>query len=403
LNASTKAAIAAIFVSVAGAASAQSSVTLYGDIDQYLSYQKAGKVKEIALEDGGVLSSRWGLKGSEDLGNGYSAKFQVEAQFSSDNGVNASAAGTFNRQSYLGLGTPWGEFRAGRQNGPIQSRGGYYDYTGRTLGSMLNSLPVPSRYDNDFSFISKRYFGLMVEAHVALPEAVNNTFAGGSGTGDTNRALVMQLGLDYLDKNFAFGYDGAYGRPGARPAVVAAGTQYQDKAGQYHAAYADWFYGRGTVYLAAVRTNLVENPGTAGSTLTSGTFLAGSGGNGTAGNNYVNGVSPTAGNPNGLNRFINAFQVSGDFAIVPNWRVGAMLGKAKDTEDTHGGMTMGSIGSYWDLSKRTTVYAIAQSIHNEVDAGYRENGSGGQKSLPSGTDVNGHKINGIGLGALVRF
>src|SRR6516225_1965073 len=146
-----------------------SSVTLYGNIDLYGNYMRSSSgVHVVALEDGAYLRSRWGLRGNEDLGGGYGVTFKLEGGINADNGSSAVNGILFDRQSYVGLDTPWAEFRVGRQNGPIQARGAYIDWTARDLGSMINNFGVPSRYDNDFSFTTRRFGGLQVEGHGSL-------------------------------------------------------------------------------------------------------------------------------------------------------------------------------------------------------------------------------------------
>ncbi|MFM0658409.1 porin, partial [Paraburkholderia sediminicola] len=78
---------AAVLVAMGSAAHAQSSVTLYGVIDSGFLYQNAnaanfqskvnlGHVYE--LKDGGIYSSIWGLKGTEDIGGGYQVNFKLQ-------------------------------------------------------------------------------------------------------------------------------------------------------------------------------------------------------------------------------------------------------------------------------------------------------------------------------------
>lgn len=404
MNASTKAAIAAIFASVAGAASAQSSVTLYGDIDQYVNYMHAGNgQKIISIDDGGLLRSRWGIKGSEDLGDGYAAKFQAEGGFSADSGTNSgtttgTSSSVFDRQTWLGLSTPWGELRIGRQNTPGQARGGYIDYTARDLGSVVNEFAVPSRYDNDVSFISKRYAGLLVELHAALPEATNSTF-GGTGSGVSSRAVVYNWAVDYLTKDVALGYVGTLARPSAKTAATLA-PAYFGKNVQYHLAYADWFYGRGTVYATFVHSNDI-NPATPATGTASaaapvpGPALPNSGGNGIAGNQYSNGTTPA--------HFYNVYQFSADYLLLPSLRIGGLWGKIDDTAHLKRGATGASVGAYWDVSKRSTIYTIVQQTRNQSNAAYRENGSGNLKTQFSAADTQGKTINGAAVGFLVRF
>ena len=352
------------------AAGAQDSITLYGNIDEYGNYMKSSSGNHIvALEDGAFLRSRWGLRGTEDLGSGYSAKFQLEGGIFADTGGSAINGILFDRQSWIGLGTHFGEFRIGRQNGPIFTRGGYIDYTTRTLGSIINAFGVPSRYDNDVSFISKRTAGVQGEAHVSLPE---------SPVG--NHPIVYQVGLDWQNDVFAFGYAGLRGRPPTNPQV--------DKDVAYDNVYGNWKYGKGTVYLAFVRSNNVTSNTISN---TAGTILGNTGG-------YNPGTNPD------LHHFYNIWQISADYYVTPLLRVGALWGVIDDTSGRSQGASGGSIGAYYDLSKRTTLYALADTIRNDTNGGFRPAGSAGLRAnFTNPSDVNGQTITGVQAGCLIRF
>ena len=114
-------------------AAAQSSVTLYGRLDENVTYQDPGKNAAASsggrlgkgvtkLNDGGVNGiggSRWGMRGSEDLGDGLRAYFVLESSISGDTGVGGGAtlsgSGFFNRQSYVAIGSKTlGDIRLGR-------------------------------------------------------------------------------------------------------------------------------------------------------------------------------------------------------------------------------------------------------------------------------------------------
>ncbi|MFM0505383.1 porin [Paraburkholderia caffeinilytica] len=104
-------------------AHAQSSVTLYGVIDEGLEYVSnvktgPGQGKPLIWLDSssGEQGSRWGLKGSEDLGNGLKAIFQLENGFEVNNGKLNQGGAMFGRQAFVGLsGTQWGTVTLGRQ------------------------------------------------------------------------------------------------------------------------------------------------------------------------------------------------------------------------------------------------------------------------------------------------
>jgi len=115
---------AALLAGFAGAASAQSSVTLYGIIDIGLQYQSISaenvnpqiNSSRFGMTNGTQSGSRWGLRGTEDLGNGLRAVFVLESGFDSANGNSAQGSRLFGRQSTLGLASnQWGQVDFGRQ------------------------------------------------------------------------------------------------------------------------------------------------------------------------------------------------------------------------------------------------------------------------------------------------
>lgn len=85
----------AVLAAAAGAAQAQSSVELYGVIDVHFGSKKAGVgAKSVtSVDNGGISPSRWGLRGTEDLGGGLKAKFVIETGFASDGTPGAVAIG----------------------------------------------------------------------------------------------------------------------------------------------------------------------------------------------------------------------------------------------------------------------------------------------------------------------
>ena len=113
---------------MAGVSQAESSVTLYGLVDAGYGYQHTetkrrgayehGKIKRsnINVHSGVMNGNRWGLKGSEDLGNGTSAIFILESGFDLANGESIQGGRLFGRQALVGLTSEnWGTFSIGRQ------------------------------------------------------------------------------------------------------------------------------------------------------------------------------------------------------------------------------------------------------------------------------------------------
>lgn len=110
-----KSLIALAVMAASGASFAQSSVTIYGLADIWFGSVKTddGKgtsVSTTKLDSGGVNTSRWGLKGSEDLGGGLKANFKLEQAIALDTG----AASGFSRESYVGFSGGFGEVKLGK-------------------------------------------------------------------------------------------------------------------------------------------------------------------------------------------------------------------------------------------------------------------------------------------------
>lgn len=110
-----KSLIALAVLAASGAAMAQSSVTLYGIADVWFGglkadQQGANPERVTKLDSGGVNTSRWGLKGSEDLGGGLKAVFNFESAVAVDSG----ASNGFSRVSYVGVSGGFGEVLLGK-------------------------------------------------------------------------------------------------------------------------------------------------------------------------------------------------------------------------------------------------------------------------------------------------
>ena len=363
--------VATALGTLACAATAQSSVTVYGSIDQYYSKLSSGSGASVtALEDGTTLRSRLGFRGEEDLGSGYKAKFQLEQGISADSGATADATRAFDRQSWVGFVTPYGDFRMGRQNSAIFYRGDYIDFSSRTLGSVVNAFGTPSRYDNDFSFISTRFNGLMFEAHYALAET----------TSGTSNQAVYQTAIDYLNGPVRVGYAGIAGKAPAGAAVS------QDM--KYDNYYFNYDYGVGKFYAVYIRSN---NNVTSGVLNNGGTLLG-----------NVGGV--VAGTVAEASHFYNISQISADYKVSPALRVGALYGKIHDTSVGNKNATGYSVGAYYDLSKRTTLVGLVHSLKNDPAAGFRPSGSAGiRTNFTAAADVNGQTIKGMAFGVIHRF
>lgn len=112
-----KSLIAVAALAVVSAASAQSSLNVYGIVDVVIHKDKGVSTK---MTSGGVSDSRLGFKGTEDLGGGLKANFLLEQGIDLTNGGSAGptvgaakAPAGFNRQAYVGLSGGFGEVKFG--------------------------------------------------------------------------------------------------------------------------------------------------------------------------------------------------------------------------------------------------------------------------------------------------
>jgi GBP family porin len=108
----------------AGAAHAQSTVTLYGIVDigiLYTNNANAAGNSAWQMASGNESGSRWGLTGAEDLGGGTKAIFKLENGFNPNNGTLGQGGREFGRQAYVGLSNKsFGTFTLGRQYNAVQ-------------------------------------------------------------------------------------------------------------------------------------------------------------------------------------------------------------------------------------------------------------------------------------------
>jgi len=143
------------------AAYAQSSVTLYGIIDTDLhrvTHVDAAGNSQLLIDEGAFQGNRFGFKGSEDLGGGTTAVFQLEGGFKVWNGQSNQQGQLFGRQAYVGLSNPMGgTLTVGRQYGPAWKIMGDFDPLG--IGNWgQNSWVYPDllgvRYDNTIEYVN---------------------------------------------------------------------------------------------------------------------------------------------------------------------------------------------------------------------------------------------------------
>jgi predicted porin len=222
-----KSLVALAVLAASGAAMAQSSVTLYGWLDEYVGSVKtdsaSGSLTNTVLSSGGVNGSRWGLKGTEDLGGGLKANFNLQQGFSLDtggasNGSGFKGSGTpgFNRQAWVGFSGDFGAIRLGRMTSPFDDAEGASDAVFDSALSPMNSVfrttstgtsLIPnvtvSGYDkylsNTVQYLSPGMSGFKLYGSYSLGEDKTAT---ANATGETSLAVTYADGP--LSGEFAY-------------------------------------------------------------------------------------------------------------------------------------------------------------------------------------------------------
>lgn len=339
---------------------AQSTVTLYGVLDNGFAYQNAGNGNSaIKAVPGGLFATRYGLKGSEDIGGGLHVNFQLEQAFSGQTGAATDPTKAFNRLAYVGMSGGFGEVRFGLQNTP------QYDVLQAAMDpSWVKSIASPMnnfnaliiRANNGISYYTPTFGGLNAKFMVALRDGTTST---GNGIGLYN--VVVQYINGPL--NVAAGYE-----RGDEPAVGAGGSY--NLAGGASAgtgavlsvfnAGASYAVGANRIWLAYHTENLTNTP------------------------QYQQ---------------HDVYQISDSYQIDPFALLSVMYGYLHDrTGKGNNAQELGVLFEY-SLSKATELYTAAGFIQNKNQAAYTLSGT-----AYSGLAVTpGTNNRGIGVGLVHKF
>ncbi|VVE18541.1 porin [Pandoraea anhela] len=362
-------------------AHAQSSVTLYGLIDAGIAYTSnstttagASGSKNFRATSGLVNGSRWGLKGSEDLGGGNKAIFVLENGFSIANGSSLQNNRMFGRQAFVGLQNDrFGAVTIGRQYDSVVDYLAPLTLNGSSFGGTIASHP----YDNDNTNNSFR-----VNNSVKYSSANYNglTFGGLYGfsnkAGDFANNRAFSAGVNYANGplTVAAAYLERQGNPGNNNTSGAVDTSangdsiFQSSKQRVWGIGGNYAFGPATVGLVYTHTQL----------------------QGLSGLNY-NSTAVSFAN-DGL-KFDN-FEVNGRYMLTPAVSLSAAYTYTmakQDSTDKKPKFHTVTLQADYRLSKRTDVYLTGsyQHISDNEGTGLQAGvgAAGGMSSTSSQTVV----------------
>jgi GBP family porin len=344
----------AILAGLSGAAVAETQVTLYGLIDLGVTYQRgkvgvdsvnratygSGYSSRIGMNNGIQSGSRWGLRGTEDLGDGLQAVFVLESGFGASNGERHQGDRLFGRQATIGLkSNEFGQLDLGRQTNIASKYFASIDpfelnYLNSTMGSAFSAANTV-RYDNMVMYQTPSFSGFQAGVGYSFNvDDVNRP--GGFKTSDNSRAVTAGVRYDNGPLNVALTYDQQFLKPSQpQPKQFILGGAYDFEVVKLALAY-----GRSTDGVMAGQETF--------------DFLGG----------RANPNSPAKGQGDTSDAFtwkglkINSYMVG---LSAPIGGASKVFGSWQRADPNKGleAMDIYSVGYTYDLSKRTNVYTMA--------------------------------------------
>jgi len=188
--------IAFAVLAIAGTASAQSTVTVYGKVDLGLVLDSgAAAGKSVRLSSGVTGGSRLGFKGVEDLGGGYKAAFQIETGFCADSAAGAPNFCTgsnqfMGRQAHGDLSGAFGTLSAGRQYSLGYLNLNAIDPFGTGYAGQVNNIVDAAgvRLNNSVHYTTPAFAGFTASGEMAFGETTGNWKSGRVIGGSVNYA-----------------------------------------------------------------------------------------------------------------------------------------------------------------------------------------------------------------------
>lgn len=333
------AALAFLGLSLTGGLASAQQVTLYGLIDtgvEYISNAAGTNASVVRMpSQTGSLPSRWGVRGSEDLGNGLKAEFTMESGFAPDKGTNNTNQGgrLFGRQAWVGLSGKWGQVSLGR----VYSQYWWVLSPADQLGGHIHGLAALDGYiagprvDNSIAY-KGTFNGLTLFGHYSLGRDANSAATcAGELAGDYNacKSFSWMVKYDQPQWGAAVGQEVQRGGPGGTAGLTSSALKDTRK--------------------------VLTAYGKLGNAMLSGGIIR-----------RDNDGSPITGT---LTRRTSLEFVEAGYSVTPALRVDGLLSQLRYLDSTDGAKAqLGVLRGTYALSKRTAVYASVARIVNNGSA-----------------------------------
>ncbi|MFL9878329.1 porin [Herbaspirillum rhizosphaerae] len=356
--------------SFASIAHAQSSVTIYGIIDASVGYNSkvatgTGRAtgNRAGVDSGAIKGSRLGFKGSEDLGGGLKALFNLENGFNVDTGAAAQNGTLFGRTATVGLSGNFGAVLLGRQKDFIDDIAAFT--TVDDLGGMVSNVHAKDldrtngeRVNNSIRYNTPNVNGFYGSVIYGFGETAGSTSTGQSyGIGGAYANGPFGIGLGYFQAKKASNATGAVASSdvnssSATTCATGAGNvgdtclktwtlaaSYQLGAAKLHGSWSQVKLplaqaGSATSFSAASAANFTGD--------TTAQFAVG-------------GIN---------NDKTNIFDVGVNYALTPSLSLlgSVQYARVNFVNAANGKMTQLNLGAKYALSKRTTLYGIYRNL-----------------------------------------
>ena len=354
----------AVLGAFAGAVQAQSSVTIYGIVDEGITYNSkvatgtgTSTGSQFQVNSGVIQGSRLGFKGTEDLGGGLSAIFALEAGFSADTGA-LSTSGTggtstlFRRKSIVGLAGGFGSVTVGRQTDYADTISAFTAVN--DFGSIVGNIHGLDRLEGTRTNNSVAYTTTNLSGFTG-----NLMYGFGEQAGSTSTGQSFGLAGQYVNGPLGLGLNYYQSKAGSSVSTTSdtgllsgsglsyAGYTAGQTAEKVLNAVASYQFGPARVYgnysLVKLPQNVASVTGLSSSTL----------------------VTSSTGLTLANAKKTSTFEIGTAYSLTAALKLLAAIDYSKATFDNVGNtgkLTQFSLGTDYSLSQRTDLYAFLSDV-----------------------------------------